>query len=189
MNEETLRTGDRPFLNGPALLDENRPILLLDIDGVISPLNTRNPENYNTIQATYPLDIMPQLPVYLKRFLNIVQPVWASTWADSANEEKVLLDHLGLDQLPWINLHADVDQDAVELDLLDPTRKLPWIHAFAEAFPDRPIIWWEDDAYEDAENWVEARKLNCPTLLISPERDIGITSAHLEETTDFLNIL
>jgi hypothetical protein len=189
-----LREGDSPLVLGPEIADNNTPLLLLDIDGVLSPLNPPETDDYQLVEAGYQMHFNKQLPGELGFFIKHSTPVWATTWEETANENNGLRNHLGLPELAWLNFRSPLQYDLNSLPedednqhLLESTKKLPAVSILADAYPDRPIIWCEDDISLDAIQWGQRRNQLVPTLICSPKRDIGLTEEHFSEIRKFLD--
>lgn len=189
----TLRAGNQPLLNGPELSVSPLPLLLLDIDGVLSPLHPPNPEDYQQVTATWVMHFLPGLSKWLAEVTKLATPVWATSWQDSANLDGRLRSHLGLPELPWINFQADglpvSDTKAESYFLGEVTSKLRAVSALGEALSERPLVWCEDDARADAFSWIEKRNQETPSLLVRPEHQIGLTDADLDRILIFLRSL
>jgi hypothetical protein len=161
--------------------DPARPLLLIDIDGVISlfgfPL-TERPEG-----AFHSIDGIPHLlstaaARHLLDLVSVFELAWCSGWEEKANE---YLPHLlGLPQMPFLSFERDMramggagsDTDGAAGG--GGTRahwKLDAIDAFAGA--ERPLA-WIDDAFNDAcHEWAGER--TGPTLLVQTDPPTGLT--------------
>jgi len=175
----------------------SRPLLLIDIDGVISlfgfPPNGR-PENSlhgrpeGTLHARpdgsfHAIDGIPHFlstaaAQHLLGLVSVFNPVWCSGWEEKADE---YLPHLlGLPAgLPFLSFARDVGGAAKarahwKIDAID-----------AYAGPRRPLAWL-DDAFNDAcHEWARARP--GPTLLVQTAPHAGLTereAAQLMEWAD-----
>jgi hypothetical protein len=148
-----------------------RPLLLVDIDGVISlfgfPHNTR-PEGVwtqvegmahllSTTAATYLLDLMSDF-----------DPVWCTGWEERANENLPHLLGLG----PWPVLSFEKDSRAGAS--LAGHWKLGAIDAYCGA--DRAVAWVDDVLDEACRRWADARP--GPTLLVPTLPAEGLTAVH-----------
>jgi hypothetical protein len=139
-----------------------RPLLFLDIDGVLNPF-PGCPEGY-TEHDFFPEDDEPvRLASVHRDWLDELRAmfdlVWASGWGEDAN--RVLSPHFGLPELPQIDLPPVP---------FEPHQKVPGVAAFAG---DRPAAWVDDMLTPEARAWAERR--TAPTLLVSVDSSAGLT--------------
>lgn len=99
-----------------------------------------------------------------------VEIVWASTWGERAN--RLIGARLGLPDLAHIEL-GDLPRDG--------TRKLQAIRSFVGA---RPFAWIDDELYDDAFTWAEAR--GEPTLLRRTRGSVGLAREDVDAVAAFL---
>jgi len=146
-----------------------RPLLLVDIDGVISLFGPDRDERPRG--SFHWIDGMPHfLSSAAAEHLLALEPsfelVWASGWEERANE---YLPHLlGLPVLPHLRFERAVGR-------VNAHWKLDAIDAHAAQ---RPLA-WVDDAFNDAcHAWAAER--SAPTLLVQTEPASGITQREME---------
>jgi hypothetical protein len=132
--------------------DPSRPLLLLDVDGVLL-CGTRS------IPDPHPAaDWIAQLAA---RF----ELAWVSSWGQRANER--LGPALGLSEaLPAVEFTSD--------NWLQ-TRKLPDVRRFVGS---RPCVWIDDQLGPDAAAWAQSRPQ--PTLLLRTNPRRGLERGHVE---------
>jgi len=148
-----------------------RPLLLLDVDGVLMPLGSSVPRGYERhVAESYNLVASSQHGVWLHELSEGFEIVWATTWEDSANDTFGILF-----ELPRF--------DFVELTNLPRhgTRKLNAVKAFVG---NRPAAWIDDELYDDAAEWAAERPE--PTLLVRPAPYVGLTEEHVASLQRFL---
>lgn len=148
-----------------------KPLLLIDIDGVISlwgfPMDVRPPGAFAVIEGI-PHFLSTRAAEHLLALQDAYEPAWCSGWEEKADEH---LPHLlgmprGLPHLVFERSRADVSARA--------HWKLDAIDAFAG--PDRPLA-WVDDAFNDAcHTWAAQRA--APTLLVETEPREGLVDRH-----------
>ncbi len=164
------KNADAPRARGGSPDLEDHPLLLVDIDGVISLFSfdhQARPEG-----SFHSIDGIPHfLSSGAAEHLLALEPnfelAWASGWEEKANE---YLPHLlGLPTLPYLSFDRAVGRTNAHW-------KLDAIDAYASA--NRPLA-WIDDAFNDAcHEWAEARV--APTLLVQTMPASGLTGREAE---------
>ncbi len=134
-----------------------RPLLFLDVDGVLNPFPDC-PDGF-TEYDFFPEDDEPvRLAAVHRHWLEELGAafdiVWASGWGADAN--RVLSPFFGLAELPLVALPPIP---------FDPREKVPGVAAFAG---DRAAAWVDDNITPEAREW--ARRREAPTLLV----DVGL---------------
>jgi hypothetical protein len=144
--------------------DDPRPILLVDVDGVLNPWAAADvPAGY----ASY--DFFPGERVLLcaghgKLLIRLAaqfELVWATAWEHRANQ--LICPVLALPQLPVIEFPLD----GSDLSF----RKLPSV---IEAVGNRPCAWIDDAHRSDHYSWAERRRV--PTWMVDIDPALGFTS-------------
>ena len=149
----------------------DKPLLLLDVGGVLSPYGMTPPADFSEREiggfwVVWTDRHTPRMARLSERF----ELVWATTWEQYANQ--ALAPELGLGKLPVIRFTRGKTA----------TRKLDTIR---EWVGDRPAAWIDDDLYEDAFSWAADRDREIPTLLVKATPSIGLTDEHVEELLTF----
>jgi hypothetical protein len=154
--------------------DEQRPLLMVDVDGVISLFSfdgQGRPEGrFHSIDGI-PHFLSSHAAAHLLDLWATFELVWASGWEEKANE---YLPHLlGLPgPLPYVSF----DRGVGATRLTNAHWKLDAIDAYAL---DRPLA-WIDDAFNDAcHEWAGARP--APTLLVRTLPAQGLTEKEASE--------
>jgi hypothetical protein len=159
----------------------NRPLLFLDVDGVISLFGFR--EGYGLAAGDAPFEHCPpgrlhsingvmhyistDCAAHLQRLGRRYELVWATGWEETANE---YLPHLlGLPgHLPCLSFDGRVSAGAAH-----------WkTEAIGEYAGDRPLAWIDDNVDESCRVWAEGRQ--APTLIIETVRHEGMDGHHVE---------
>jgi hypothetical protein len=156
-----------------------RPLLLVDVDGVISlfgfPLDRRPAGGFLMVDGIAHF-LSGTAGDHLRELSAVFELIWCTGWEEKAND--YLPQALGLDgPLPYIPLNGHA--------LPAAHWKLAGIDAFAA--PERPVA-WIDDAHDDAcIAWAEARP--APTLLVGTQPPTGITAEHVRRLRDWAECL
>jgi hypothetical protein len=148
----------------------SRPILAVDIDGVISLFGFENQPDRSLTRFEL-VDGVPHcisLPTgdRLQRLSEHFELVWASGWEDKANF--YLPSLLGLPELPHVTFGGAVSAGAVHW-------KLEPLDEYAAG---RALAWIDDNFNEGCYAWAEEREE--PTLLVPTEPHLGLEEAHVE---------
>ncbi len=146
-----------------------RPVLLIDVDGVISlfgfqPSGTP-PGSFHSIDGIIHC-IGASAAARLSRLAQRYELVWATGWEEKANE--YLVHILGMpEELPVLTFdgRAVFGSSHWKLDAIDQYAR------------ERPAAWLDDNLDERAEAW--ARKRRAPTLLVPTESALGLTEEHV----------
>jgi HAD domain in Swiss Army Knife RNA repair proteins len=167
-----------------------RPLLMVDIDGVISlfggwkqTVSRRDEEggahsldgSFHAIDGT-PHFLSSTAAAHLLELTSMFELVWASGWEERANEH---LPHLlGLPrELPFLRFERSVGRANAhwKLDAID-------------AYAGERALAWVDDALNDAcHEWATARA--APTLLVQTDPRQGLTAAETRQLTDWARTL
>jgi hypothetical protein len=150
-----------------------KPLLLLDVDGVIIPFGGPAPSFVYPMSSGY-VRHRPELPDWLAGLAVRFDLAWATAWEHEANE--VIAPVLGLPSLPVLVFDDDVEPGF--------DYKLPAITRFVR---DRPCAWLDDAIGVDAHEWARARAV--PTLFLDVAADRGITTSELAALHDFADRL
>ena len=150
---------------------ESRPILFVDVDGVISLFgfdpDAPHPGSFHSVDGILHCigsDAGPRLVRLAERF----ELVWSTGWEEKANE---YLPHLlGLaGELPVLTFDGRAVFGTAHWKLA----------AMDEYARDRPAAWIDDSMDERCRRWAAAR--DAPTLLVETDPAIGITDEHVEQ--------
>jgi hypothetical protein len=160
----------------PVFGKSDKPILAVDIDGVISLFGfdqavetgssdpDQAPGDFHLIDGMLHCISMPTGP-RLNRLGEHYDLVWASGWEDRANDH--LPPILGVPELPYLTFdgRAQFGTAHWKLDALEEYAK------------DHPLAWIDDSLDSSCFEWAERRTV--PTLLVPTESDIGLTETHV----------
>jgi hypothetical protein len=147
-----------------------KPLLLVDVDGVISlfgfDLAERPAARFQLVDGIGHF-LSATAGQHLRKLADSFELAWCTGWEEKANEYLPLA--LGLPApLPHLTF-----------DGREPTVAAHWKLAGIEAYAGlhRPLA-WIDDAHDDAcRRWAARR--GAPTLLIATDPAVGLTEAHV----------
>ena len=185
-----------------------RPLVLLDVDGVLNavPYFGRS-EQWSDWQvgealasgSRFRITWSPSVVEAVLSWREISDVQWLTTWGHDANAS---LRHLvGLPEMPVAGTHDELaappgagDPDAGTHAAVTPAAPDPltgrwWkfdvVRRLVHDHPDRRLVWIDDDLarQEDIRAWMR-REAQC--LLVAPEPSSGLTPAHLDSVATFL---
>lgn len=150
---------------GDPRADRHKPLLLVDIDGVISLFGgqlTAEDGSFHSIDGM-PHFLSATAAAHLLHLADDFDLVWCSGWEEKADEH---LPHLlGLPRgLPHLQFDRDVRRG-------DAHWKLAAIDGYAR---ERPLAWIDDALNDACREWAAARE--APTLLVKTEPADGLTA-------------
>jgi hypothetical protein len=148
----------------------SRPILAVDIDGVISLFGSEERPDPATTRLQL-VDGVPHLISLtaggrLRRLAERFELVWASGWEDKANF--YLPNLLGLPELPHVSFDGAARSGAAHW-------KLGPLEGFGKG---RALAWIDDNFDQSCYEWAETRAE--PTLLVLTEPQLGLEEAHVD---------
>lgn len=145
-----------------------KPLLLLDVDGVLSPF-PNTPEGFSEYRLFHgeeePVRLSPRHGDWLRELAAVFDIAWASGWGEAANE--LLCPIFDLPPLPVIPLPAAP---------FEPRDKLPAVAAFTG---ERPAAWVDDIVTVEARAWAAQRTV--PTLIVEVSAAAGLTREIVDE--------
>ena len=148
----------------------NRPLLFVDIDGVLNPYGGPCPQGYAEHwlfpEDDAPVRLCQRHSAWLHELAAAFDLMWGSSWTV---EDRALLGTV-LD-LPTFLGAVDFPGGH-----FDPALEVP---AIERASAGRPLAWIDDLLTPEAWAWAESRP--APTLLIPVEPAFGLTRRHVRE--------
>jgi hypothetical protein len=153
----------------------DKPILAVDIDGVISLFGFEGKEahevgsepprgEFHLVDGMLHCISRPA-GQRLSRLSGTYDMIWCSGWEDRANDH--LPQILGLPKLPYLTFDGRAQFGTAHW-------KLGPLEEYAR---DRPLAWIDDSLDRSCYEWAEERKE--PTLLVPTDPEIGLEEAHL----------
>jgi len=164
-----------------------RAILILDIDGNLNPYYARHtlkdhPERLPGFEEHSFLDpdwgaasVFLQTEELRRRLSELrqsgVEILWGSAWNEGSNLIFRMLFPEGFEAAPAI-----IFPEEIEFSFSVQTWKLSTVRGYIEAHYEdsTPLIWTDDEVFEDGAEWVSSR--TAPGLTIRPERHTGLTT-------------
>jgi hypothetical protein len=174
------------YLDVDALPDDGRPLLLIDVDGVLNAVNrSQNQRLYKIFRAGetsmsrgFTIRFRHELAAWLLELTDHFIPVWCTTWDDMANTE--LAEHLGLPSLPVIPT-STIDRSIGDaLPAPRPHWKRP---AVIEYVGKRPFAWIDDEFTRSDFDWALLRteRDRVPTLNLAIRETQGLQRHHVDK--------
>ncbi len=160
----------------------DRPIVLLDVDGVLNALQPDLPDGWRRgLVNGYIISWDPSVTARLRAWHDsgLVELHWLTTWTEDA--DRLLAEPMGLPR--GLRTHS---RDAAPTGYAAASRgsagwwKLAHAREVAEAEPGRRIVWIDDDLADatlGAGDWLLA---NQQVLVVAPDLLTGLTHAELD---------
>ena len=150
----------------------HKPVLFVDVDGVISLFGFARDADFPG--ALHSVDgilhcIAAECGERLRRLDEHFELVWATGWEEKANEHLPLILELPFKQLPSLTFDGRAVFGTAHW-------KLEAIEQYAG---DRPAAWIDDNLDERCERWAMQR--DAPTLLVRTEPATGMSDEHVEQ--------
>ena len=157
-----------------------RPILFLDVDGVISLFGFQStappPGSFHFVDGVMHC-INESCGPRLTRLSERYELVWATGWEEKANEYLPYLLRLEVSELPVLSFDGQAVFGSAHW-------KVAAIDEYARG---RPAAWVDDFLDEECERWAADR--DEPTLLVRTESHIGLTDELMEKLIDWADSL
>jgi hypothetical protein len=144
----------------------DRPVLFLDVDGVLNPYGRDCPAGFaehDLFPTEEPVRVNREHGLWITELLGAFDVVWASFWNEDANS--ILAPLLGIDPLPMLAMPSAPGPPGVKVPLV------------ASRAGERPVTWIDDAHAPEALTW--SRERAAPTLLITTDPAIGLVRAHV----------
>ncbi len=152
---------------------DSRPLLLVDVDGVLALFNLQGaaPTGVWHMIEGFPYYLSSGTAALLHEAAEHFELVWCTGWEDRANDHLPRL--LGTPgPLPVITFARNPGRGNAHW-------KLTEIDAYAQG---RPLAWIDDALDERCTSWAQSRNAEvAPTLLIQTEPHLGFDRPHLDE--------
>lgn len=151
----------------------SRPILAVDVDGVISLFGFDEPPDASEARMETVDGIVHCISLAagerLRRLSDVYELVWATGWEGRAN--RYLAGLLELPELPYLTFDGAARFGSAHWKL-DPLER------YAQG---RALAWIDDSFDESCYEW--ARRRSEPTLLVPTEAHVGLVEVEVEALT------
>ena len=141
---------------------EPKPLLLLDVDGVLSPY-PECPEGYGEYDFfpddDEPVRLSQEHGDWLRELDRHFTMVWATGWGEDAN--RYLGPYFRIPELPVIPLPQGKYEPSLKVKRID------------DYVRNRATAWVDDVVTEEARRWAVDRPY--PTLLVEVDHEVGLT--------------
>jgi len=158
-------------MNATNSKQNDRPILFVDVDGVISLFGFARGEapagRFHSIDGI-PHLISASAGERLRRLADRFELVWATGWEEKANEYLPHLLELGTPELPVLTFDGRVAAGVAHWKL----------EAIEEYAGERPAAWVDDNLDDSIDRWALDR--SAPTLVVRTEPAVGLSEEHVE---------
>jgi len=175
-------------VSAPTTAQSDRPILAIDVDGVISLFGFETPPaaeiaRWELIDGT-PHCISIAAAERILRLAERFEPVWATGWQDRANDRLSLITGIG--SLPVIEFDGHRERGSPAA-----TTAAHWkLGAIGEFAGSRPLAWIDDSFDASCYEWAERRENDgAPTLLVPTEPDLGLEEAQAAVAAEWADSL
>ncbi len=146
-----------------------RPLLLLDVDGVLNPFGAatcpRDFTEHHLFPDEEPVRVNPAHGSWITELAASSDIAWATGWNHDANQ--LLAPLLKIPALPMLTMPSAP---------FHPSAKVPLIDAYAEQ---RPLAWIDDAHTTEARSWADQR--TAPTLLITADPAVGLNRQSIDQ--------
>jgi hypothetical protein len=148
----------------------NRPLLAIDVDGVISLFGFDDPPARDVARFELIDGMVHCISLAagerLRRLGQHYDMIWATGWEEKAND--YMPNVLGLPELPVLNFKGAARFGSAHW-------KLAPLDKYSKG---RPVAWIDDSFDESCYEWARGRAN--PTLLVPTESAVGLEEAHTE---------
>lgn len=152
-----------------------KPLLLLDIDGVLNPTYPDRTEFTDFTHVETPWSnffLSPEQGELLRRLTKFVDIVWATSWVDYANEH--ISPFYGLPQLPVIYFTPEGAESLKIQNIIEYTVE-----------HNKPFIWVDDEIEDTFYSNIQQKCGHEHFELITTNPDIGLTKKHVAQIYQF----
>ena len=168
-----LDKGAVPATPGVSNTQFDKPVLFVDVDGVISlfgfpPGAEELPGPFHSVDGIGHC-ISEGCGARLERLAERFELVWATGWEEKANEYLPFILKLPFKELPVLSFDGRAVFGSAHW-------KLGAIDEYAAG---RPAAWIDDNLDDECRAW--ARRREAPTLLVQTESPLGMLDDHVEE--------
>lgn len=174
-----------------SLLSEDKPLLLLDVDGVLNvfPEAATRDRYYetslaSTTQGNFRVTRHKRAREWIDRLAEHFHLVWCTMWDDEANEH--IFGPIGVPPVPYIPVWENSRMRNWSAKA-GTHHKVPQINDYAQS---RPLAWIDDELTVPDYTWAQARsRTTAPTKLECPTQERGMVERHVQRLVAWAQIL
>lgn len=172
-------------------LPTDRPLLLLDVDGVFNVINdSQNTKRYDIFMAMdlYKIRLAKVLAGYMEELVEHFIPVWCTTWDEDANE--YFAERLRMPYLPVIPTREARSSELTHAEL-DPIANVHWkTPAIVKYIKTRPYAWVDDELGQGDQDYAAMRTaLVAPTLMMKTREREGLLRHHVDKLITWAELI
>jgi hypothetical protein len=174
------------ILDVETIPDDGRPLLLMDVDGVLNAINRNQGSRTYAIHQVlgYPIRFRHEMANWLARLAEHFTPVWCTMWDDQANE--YLTPLLGLPRLPYV----PCDAGRYNLGTWNGRYLHSKVGCIAEHVGERPFAWIDDEIGSGDLAWAAARDDEiAPTYLLKIDQRMGLLEHHVNKLVGWATLI
>ncbi|NRQ31536.1 hypothetical protein HII36_06725 [Nonomuraea sp. NN258] len=160
-----------------------KPLLLVDVDGVLNPMSRPSPDfrryrcSIGSEVYTVHLNAKHGRGLLDLALATGAELVWATTWEHHANDW--IAPRIGLPPLPVIPMTPVLPNEHGEMF------KTPHVAAYAER---RPFVWFDDQVWAEDEEYLRVHQGLDDFLLVHVDPRHGLTREHLAMAHEWLTL-
>jgi hypothetical protein len=155
------------------------PVVLFDGDGTLRIRAHEAPEGYHQCPDSRDGFVNPDVALWIPELEEVANVYYLSSNYQDSNMQIGRV--LGLSDLPWVDFPAAKPDNG---ELFNNDRR----GAIQEFFPNRPVVWIEDELRPYDYGWAFMRTLhNKPTFLVKPNSECGLQRVHIDRTLAWLS--
>jgi hypothetical protein len=174
--------------NQSACSSADRPLLLVDIDGVLNAFDAHRltEDHRRTVVGGYLVTLDRRHPAWFDELAQYADICWATMWQAMAGPVFGRAAGLGTDW-PYLDFDSAWTRSSRRRTGVGVGGyKWPLIEPLGDS--DRPLLWIDDDMTDDQLRWSRARNAaGKPTMFVRPDPADGFTYDQYQQVLTFLH--